>query len=181
MKFPAAPATPAFDDDDDDLPANLHTLRALRGRPHRSALPAPPAAYFDELPARILTRIRTEALRPAPGFLPDFLPACDLSQLRWPRLRLAFTSAALGAAFVGAFWLGQPAASQPGGAERALASVNSDELVDYLADPSTVRLTSADLAALSTTDASMAADILTVSPADLDAAIDDLSFDETYL
>ena len=130
MKLPVAPPPPAFDDDGDDLPAHLHTLRALRGRPHRSALAPPPAGYFDELPAQLLTRIRAEAMRPAPAFFTDSFPAFDLSRLRWPRLRLAFTAAALGAAFVGAFWLGQPAASLPGAAERALASVNTAELVE---------------------------------------------------
>lgn len=170
MKPPVLPTNPASAEDD-DLPA------FLRDRPRVSPLTAPPADYFDALPARVLTRIRTEALRPAPTFFPAF----DLSGMRWPRLRLAFASAALSAAFVGAFWLGQVQPTRPGAAELALTIVDAGELVDYLADPATVRLTSADLSTLSAADDAVDADLLTVPRADLDAALDDLPFDETYL
>ncbi|MBC7448803.1 MAG: hypothetical protein H7330_12170 [Hymenobacteraceae bacterium] len=168
MKRPPTPAPPAADED--DLPA------FLRDRPRRTALSVPPTDYFDALPARVLTRIRTEAPRATPAFF----PVIDLSSLRWPRLRLAFASAALSAAFVGAFWLGQ-VQPRPGTADQALASVDAHELVEYLADPTTVRLSSGDLSTLSTADVAIDTDLLTVPRADLDAALDELPLDETYL
>ena len=175
MKLPPTPATAAADDDD-NLPA------FLRNRPRVSPLSAPPAAYFDELPARVLTRIRAEALKPAPARFTDLLPIFDLSSLRWPRLRVAFASAALSAAFVGAFWLGQTGATQltPASSDRVLAGVNSAELVEYLADPATAHLTAADLNTLSAADIPTDSDLLSVPRADLDAALDELPLDETY-
>lgn len=170
MKLPYPPA-PSAPDEDDELPA------FLRNRPRRSGLSAPPADYFDTLPARVLTRIRAEAHQATPAFF----PTVDLSRLRWPRLRLAFASAALSAAFVGAFWLGQGQSTRRHSADQALATVGATELLDYLADPTTVRLTSADLSTLSTADVAADADMLAVPRADLDAALDDLVLDETYL
>ncbi len=170
MKLPPAP--PPAADEDDDLPA------FLRNRPRVSPLAAPPAAYFDGLPARVLTRIRAEAPRSAPSLFPTL----DLSRLRWPRLRLAFTSAALSAAFVGAFWLGQVKPTAPGASpDRVLAGVDAAELVEYLTDPTTVRFSSADLSTLSATEDPVDASLLAVPRADLDAALDDLPLDETYL
>ena len=170
MKLPHPPAASA-PDEDDDLPA------FLRNRPRRSGLSAPPADYFDALPARVLTRIRAEAPRSAPAFF----PTVDLSRLRWPRLRLAFASTALSAAFVAAFWVGQGLPTRLHSADQALAKVNDRELVEYLTDPATVRLTSGDLSTLSTADVAADADMLAVPRADLDAALDDLVLDETYL
>lgn len=170
MKLPPAPVSAA--DEDDDLP------EFLRNRPRRSPLTAPPAGYFDELPARVLTRIRAEAPRAAPAFFPTL----DLSRLRWPRLRVAFASAALSAAFVGAFWFGQVSAVRPvASLDHVLAGVGSAELVEYLADPTTAHLTATDLSALSAADIPADADLLTVPRADLDAAVDELPLDESYL
>jgi hypothetical protein len=154
----------------------------LRDRPRRSGLSEPPASYFDELPVRLLTRIHTEELaqRKAAAAAPVF----DLSRLRWPRLRLALASATLSAVFMGAFWLGRSAplpGSDSVGNDIALAEISPTELVEYLADPATATLTAADLTRLSSTDHAADASLLSLPSADLEAALDELPLDETYL
>ncbi len=198
MKLPpSAGLASAANDDAADRAADYAALPAfLRDRPRQVPFAEPPAGYFEALPVRVLTRIRAEEAALAPttragfgqrfGHLAENLveQITDLSRLRWPRLRVAFASAALSAAFVGAFWLGQIASVRSASAvsaDRALATVGTAELVEYLADPTTVRLTAADLAALSTTDAPTDAALLAIPRADLDDAIDELPFDETYL
>lgn len=183
MKPPVPPFASTDHAAADELP---DFLRRLPRRPPRT-LSEPPPGYFDELPVRVLTRIRAEAPRPALA-APALWPSLDLSRLRWPRLRVAFAGAALSAAFVAAFWLGTPPALAPttaATADPALANVDAAELVEYLADPATVRLTAADLTTLSTAEQSMAAELLAVPGAALDAALDELPLDaadaETYL
>lgn len=156
---------------EDDLPP------ILRNRPRRPALSSPSAEYFDALPARVLTRIRAAE---APVRRATFdAPTLSLS---WPRLRLALASATLSAAFVAAFWLARPALPVASASEEsALASINHTELVEYLTDPTSNRLTTADLTALSSADYDTDTEILNVPLNDLDAALDELPLDETYL
>lgn len=149
----------------------------LRNRPRRPVLSGPPADYFDALPARVLTRIR-EAEAPARRAAFE-VPTLTLS---WPRLRMALASATLSAAFVAAFWLARPTTPATlATAESSLASVNHTELVEYLTDPTSNRLTAADLTALSSADYDTDAQMLNVQLTDLDAALDELPLDETYL
>ncbi len=152
----------------------------LRDRPRRSGLSEPPADYFDELPVRLLTRIRTEELARRKAAVPAF----DLSRLRWPRLRLALASATLSAAFMGAFWLGRlaPVAGiSTTVADTSLTQISGTELVEYLADPVTGSLSAADLTHLSSTDQAADATMLSLPSADLEAALEELPLDETYL
>ena len=166
---------PPSDSDSDALPA------FLRDRPRRPALPPPPPGYFDALPAQVLTRIRATEKARATRWLPAALDV-DLSRLRWPRLRLAFTAGVLTAAFTGAFWLGQVTpGARPTGAERTLVTVQTADLIAYLADPTTPRLLSDDLARLSSADHAPDVTPLPVSGAALDAVLAELPFDEAYL
>jgi len=148
----------------------------LRHRPRRSPVGQAPPHYFDTLPERVLTRIRaTETAVPRASSELFLLPS-------WPRLRLALTSAVLSSAFVAAFWLVRPTALGPArSADPMLTTVSHGELVEYLADPATVRLMPTDLTSLSTADYDADAALLNVPTPELDQALDEYLVDETYL
>ncbi len=169
----------SYADFDPDRAADEAALPlALRGRPRQPALRPPDTAYFDHLPAQVLTRIRaTERAKvsAAPLFT---LPS-------WPRLRLAFTSATLSGAFVLALWVGRPVAPPmaPTAAPAALlAGISGAELVEYLTAVDAPRVSVVELSNLvSLADADLSPALVPVSDAEVQQALGELPLDDLYL
>ncbi len=151
----------------------MKTAFKLDAHPRRPYPPLsePPAAYFDQLPTRVMAR------RPAPG-------APSGGAAWWAllpgALRTSLASAAVLGGFAASFWLsglgGGPAAMDNSTA--ALDAVPQTELVAYLLHPS-ARLETSDLAQLVAAQPGMAATFLQPSPAEVNDALDAQAAEET--
>lgn len=140
-------------------------LDAHPRRPH-PPLSAPPAAYFDQLPARVMAR--------RPG------PRAQASGAAWwallpGALRTSLASVAVLGTFVASFWLGLGGPAAPAASARAataaLDAVPQTELVAYLLRPS-ARLEASDLDRLVAARPGMAETFLQPSPDELNEALD---------
>ena len=151
----------------------MKTAFKLDAHPQRlhPPLSAPPAAYFDQLPARVMAR------RPA--------PRAQSGATWWALLpgawRTGLASVALLGGFAASFWLsswGVPAA--PASATAALDAVPQTELVAYLLRPS-ARLETGDLAHLVAARPGMAESFLRPSPDELSDALEAQAVEEAQL
>lgn len=86
-------------------------------------LSAPPAGYFDKLPARIMAQVQPPATRPAMLSWLGRVPAS---------LRTGLASTLLLGTFAASFWLGAGSASRPEVAAASLDQVPRTQLLDYL-------------------------------------------------
>ncbi|RAK70506.1 hypothetical protein [Hymenobacter edaphi] len=159
----------------------MKTPFRLDEHPRRPQPPlAPPAAeYFDQLPRRVMQRVRPAA-EPAPlwGWL---------ARLSAPA-RTALASVVLLLTFVGSFWLtsrpsGRPAAgiTRRTNAARALAAVPRAEAVQYLLSDAAPRVTLADLADTHVAERALPTEFLPGTDAEIQAALDEQPSLDVYL
>ena len=152
----------------------MKTAFKLDAHPRRPYPPlsAPPAAYFDQLPARVMAR------RPAPR---PQARAAWWALLPGP-LRTSLAAVAVLGTFVASFWLGLGGPAAPAGSARAataaLDAVPQTELVAYLLRPS-ARLEASDLARMVEARPGMAETFLQPSPDELNEALDSQATEQT--
>lgn len=157
----------------------MNTPFRLDEHPRRPVPPlAPPAEeYFQQLPTRVMQRVR-------PAAAPESAPVWGwLTALSAP-LRTALASALLLGSFAGSFWL----TSAPDGptprsarAAQALAAVPRAEAVQYLLSDGGPRVTLADLADTHVADQNLTAEFLPGTKAEIQAALDEQPSLDVYL
>lgn len=163
----------------------MNTPFRLDEHPRRPVPPlAPPAEeYFQQLPTRVMQRVR-------PAAAPESAPVWAwLTALSAP-VRTALASALLLGSFAGSFWLASTpdstaplTASAPRSARaaQALAAVPRAEAVQYLLSDAAPRVTLADLENTHLAERDLTPDYLPGTEADIRAALDEQPSLDVYL
>ena len=125
-------------------------------------LSAPPAGYFEQLPARVMARVAAPAARP-------LLPA-------WRRLAPAYVRTGLASTVVlgtlaASLWLGGGPLNRPAAGAAGLDAVPTEQLVDYLTNGETP-VDILDLSELPTRHLGLTRHYLRPSAAELTEALD---------
>ncbi|GGF25172.1 hypothetical protein GCM10011383_40960 [Hymenobacter cavernae] len=134
-------------------------------------LAPPPDGYFDRLPTQIMARVQPGASQEPAAF--GWLKALSLP------LRTALGSVVVLGGFAATFLLNQPT-NTPHLVHANLASVPRAEMVQYLL-ASDERVSLSDLSELPVADQDMVHEYLNVSPAEVQAALDEQPTEPSYL
>jgi hypothetical protein len=154
----------------------MQTPFRLDDHPRRpQPLAPPPDVYFDQLPMRVMQRVRPHTTTSG-GAGPRWLAALSVP------LRTALAATVVLGGFVGSFLLSQPGTFPTTGAASAtaLAAVPRTEMVDYLL-ASEQRLTLPDLAELPATEQALPDSFLRASPGELQDLLDAQPTEDSYL
>jgi len=153
----------------------MNTPFRLDDHPRRpQPLAPPPDGYFDRLPTQIMARVQPAASQESTAF--GWLKALSLP------LRTALGSVVVLGGFAATFLLNQSSApTTPAHLAHAnLASVPRTEMVQYLL-ASDERVSLSDLSELPVAEQDMVGEYLNVSPAEVQAALDEQPTEPSYL